>query len=583
MPPHLIKLVKNCSWGKAWRQWLLVAALFVGVQPLLVLAGGGPQNVALIVNPNHPDSLAVANAYVTLRSIPGDNVIYIPWKPNVRAMTGAEFRDKLLKPVLEELKKRGLTDQIDVVAFSSGYPYYIHFNSEFAGHGLSPQTPPVTSLNGAMYLYQSVLAGDPAMFELNSNLYFAPTRNGRTESRVFSSQQGWADGGMPAASGGQKYLLSTALGVTFGRGNTAAEIIRYLQRDKTADGTRPRGTIYYMQNNNVRSQVRQNGFPEAIAELRALGVSAELGTGTAPINKPDVAGLTTGTSHLNLRASGSTLLPGALVDNLTSAAGQLLIPPPRVANPQTPISEYMRAGAGGASGTVVEPYAIPAKFPSPALHVHYARGMSLSESFYRSVQAPALLLILGDPLCQPWGVFPEVTVTGVSPAEPMSGVVELTPTAKYPDARTAQRFELFVDGLRRGAVDADKPFSLDTAALADGWHDVRVVAIDDTPTATQGAWTGALQVKNGRDAMQLTVANPRVSDAAKLQVDVTSTAKLDAVVLQNGRRLGVIKGGTGKLQIDGAVLGKGRVSLVGVQEQDGRPVVRSRAVAVEVY
>ncbi|MBA3483938.1 MAG: hypothetical protein H0T51_19200, partial [Pirellulales bacterium] len=67
------------------------------------LAGGGPQNVAVIVNPRDPDSLAVGNAYVNLREIPAQNVIYLPWTPNVRTSTGAQYRDKLLKPLLAEL------------------------------------------------------------------------------------------------------------------------------------------------------------------------------------------------------------------------------------------------------------------------------------------------------------------------------------------------------------------------------------------------------------------------------------------------------------------------------------------------
>ncbi|MEM8736139.1 MAG: hypothetical protein AAGG44_18055, partial [Planctomycetota bacterium] len=64
----------------------------------------------------------------------------------------------------------------------------------------------------------------------------------------------------------------------------------------------------------------------------------------------------------------------------------------------------------GSSGTVVEPYALQAKFPLPTLYVHYARGCSLVESFYQSVTGPYQLLIVGDPLCQPLSHGPKQTI-----------------------------------------------------------------------------------------------------------------------------------------------------------------------------
>ena len=60
---------------------------------------------------------------------------------------------------------------------------------------------------------------------------------------------------------------------------------------------------------------------------------------------------------------------------------------------QTPLSEFLRFGAAGASGTVTEPYSpSPTKFPSPMIQVHYARGCTLAEAFYQSVSGPYQLL-----------------------------------------------------------------------------------------------------------------------------------------------------------------------------------------------
>ena len=87
---------------------------------------------------------------------------------------------------------------------------------------------------------------------------------------------------------------------------------------------------------------------------------------------------------------------------------------------QTPLSEFLRYGAAGSSGTVTEPFAIAEKFPSPMIQVHYARGCTLAEAFYQSVHGPYQLLIVGDPLCRPWADIPQVSVAGRRGRRPRS-------------------------------------------------------------------------------------------------------------------------------------------------------------------
>ena len=60
--------------------------------------------------------------------------------------------------------------------------------------------------------------------------------------------------------------------------------------------------------------------------------------------------------------------------------------------------EFLRHGAAGSSGTVTEPYAIQAKFPTPFIQTVYAHGYTLGEAFYQSVSGPYQLLIVGDAL-----------------------------------------------------------------------------------------------------------------------------------------------------------------------------------------
>ena len=59
-------------------------------------------------------------------------------------------------------------------------------------------------------------------------------------SHGFRSWYGWGAKGELMEAGGSRYMLSTVLGVTYGRGNTLGEILRYLEAGTKADGTASR-------------------------------------------------------------------------------------------------------------------------------------------------------------------------------------------------------------------------------------------------------------------------------------------------------------------------------------------------------
>jgi hypothetical protein len=216
------------------------------------------------------------------------------------------------------------------------------------------------------------------------------------------------------------------------------------------------------------------------------------------------------------------------------------------------------------------------------LHVHYVRGCSLAESSYQAVSGPFQLIIVGDPLCQPWASAPKVTVSGLPTEGAASGRLELVPTAAYPDSRQASRFELFIDGKRTQTIQPGERFQIASNTLPDGYVELRVVAIDNTPIAVQGSWIQLINVKNGQDAVQLTLTESSPATAnGTLAVEVASTTTGKARLLHNGRELGVLSEGSGKLQIPASRLGRGRVELY-VQQQ-GSKVLRSRPLVVEIH
>jgi hypothetical protein len=368
------------------------------------------------------------------------------------------------------------------------------------------------------------------------------------------------------------------LGVTAGRGNSPTEAIGYLTRSAVADGTHPAGTIYFVQNSDIRSKVRQDRFTAAVDALNKLQVAAEVIEGTVPLNKSDVQGAMMGTAAFDWKASGSTILPGAICEHFTSFGGVM-----GAGAGQTPLSEFLRYGAAGSSGTVTEPYAIPEKFPTAMLQVHYARGCSLAESFYQSVFGPYQLLIVGDPLCQPWADIPKVNVAGIEPGAAVHGSVTLKPAATLPQGAAVDHFELFVDGLRVAETKPNEPIALSTARLADGYHELRVVAVNASPIESQGRRIIPIITTNhGRKIEASVVAKLPLKANKPITIAAKSPGAVGIVVLQGSRVVGRIAGEQGQAEIAANTLGTGPVELRVVGLGNGGAATHALAAPIKL-
>ena len=545
----------------------------------LAEAGGGPENVLLVVNSHSDASLTVANHYCQLRHIPAGNVVHLDWEGSTDATDIDTFRQKILEPVLHAAAERGLGEQIDYVVYSSDFPTRIDFASDVppdqrSAGGLS------ASLSSLTYLYQFVLERSPRYASLKSNNYMRQTNTaGKTEpTHGFRGWYGWGRQGELLESGGSRYLLSTMLAVTSGRGNTIPEVLNYLSRSAAADGTLPKGTIYFMRHGDVRSTTRQPGFDSAVDDLHSLGVAAQILDATVPQGKPDVQGAMLGSADLNWAQSEGKILPGAIVENLTSFGGAL-----SAGSGQTPLTEFLRYGAAGSSGTVCEPYAIQYKFPVPAIQVHYARGCSLAEAFYQSVWGPYQLLIVGDPLCRPWARFPAVHVSGIESGATVHGRLVIKPTAG-PGGPDVDRFELFASGLRIARCGVGGVLELDTTQLPDGYYELRVVAIDASAIETQGETQGNVIVDNHGLTCDLQVTPTKIRAGMKIHVSAKSPGAQAISVFQNSRQLGRITGPDGELTLDSEKLGAGPVLLRAVAKaaEAEKGFVVARPVVVEI-
>ena len=400
-------------------------------------------------------------------------------------------------------------------------------------------------------------------FQINHYMRAFRSRSTDEPTRGFHSWVGWGNSGELLEAGGQPYMLSTMLAVTSGRGNSVREAIAYLERSATADGTHPKRTIYFSKTGDVRSTSRAPEFPAAVEQLDKLNVRAQVTTEVMPINRTDVAGAMIGIANFSWPQSHSKILPGAICENFTSYGGKMVED-----SSQTPLSEFLRYGAAGTSGTVVEPYSLAEKFPSPMMHVHYARGCTLAEAYYQSVFSPAQLLIVGDPLCRPWADIPTVSVAGVKPNEKVSGVLSLKPQASVPNGGKVDHYELFVDGRRQASARENETLDWNTKGDGDGYHELR-----------HRGGRGRADRNAGPDDHPVTVDNQ--GGGVEHSVAQADSARWDtAIIVREGRRaasnlrraqqshLGRVAGAErGEIKFNPRLLGAGPVSVQAIATQ----------------
>lgn len=564
----------------------------------IAFADLAPENVAVVVNGYSEVSKRIAEEYVRLRDIPACNVIEVKKLSNTEKISVEEFRSAILLPVLHEVELRGLTEQIELIAYSAEIPTAIEVQKDAGEGGLPQALTPVASINGLTFLHQLVARKDVRYLDLNVNQYarrivnatqdspwsaeelqqyaaamqtmqqavqaakteaekngdkekggqktktlkvdlpaeaatviegltrahpnsselhynFAcllalsgqversmealstAVRNGWWDHRhtskdedlrilrerrdfkelleqmksvafevqpsvAFDASAGWNAEGAPVSDPtAPRYLLSVVLACTTGRGLSEEEAIQNLRRSAKSDATRPSGTIYFERNGDVRSTTREWAFQNAAKKLKAMGIEAVVEDGVIPKERSDVAGAVVGIADFDWKGSHSTILPGAIVEHLTSFGGVMT-----KGAGQTPLTEFLKHGAAGASGTVTEPYAIQAKFPSPFIHVFYAEGCTLAEAFYQSVTGPYQLLIVGDPLANPWRKPFEIETSTPIVQDPKSGQVRIRANGKSGQSLQPAKWEVYVGGRQvHSSTGTDLSFDWDPSTL----------------------------------------------------------------------------------------------------------------------
>lgn len=388
--------------------------------------------------------------------------------------------------------------------------------------------------------------------------------------------------GLPVAAGeGLRYLLSTCLAVTHpGRGNSVAEAIESLRRAASADGTGGTAQFFFSVSSDIRAQTRKPLVPAATLLLRELGHQVIIDRESLPREREELMGAMLGTPNYEWQPRGNTILPGGIVENLTSTSGVL-----HTANSQTPMTDLIRAGAAGTSGTVYEPFALQFKFPTPLLYVYYAAGCSLAEAFHLSVESPYQLLIIGDPLCRPYGDEHNEAFSLTTTRQAASTIVQPRFWRGPAGAARTQFLLVYLDGkLIHRLPPTVQRIEFRDADLPPGEHEVRIFAVSKHPlllrTGQQVRFrTGDVAAPVAEASLGTTAVNGRSEPA--ILVSVSATGAEEIAIRHLGRRLRSADGSRARFEIPVRQTGQGPVRLI-PEARLGDRWVRGESLVMEI-
>jgi uncharacterized protein (TIGR03790 family) len=551
------------------------AARILGLAGLAVSAiaspgAAGPENSLLIIDPSNPVSLYVGNHYKSVRNLPDSSVLYLdPAAPNHAVFAAAN-----IPAVQGALHNAGTANLVDFIIIAPGGTFFIPRSGEITDQCFPVERIAISSAYTMSFIADEVLAGTKSTL---ANGYYSTS----SAAVVFDSEIKYYQGKASNDERARRYYIGALLGYTGHNGNTVEELVAMIDRAAAADGTRPEGTFYFMNNENDPARnVRANSFPGVVTNLQAIGFAAEVLDGILPLGREDALGIMTGAAEPNILSQQYDFAPGApFADHLTSYAGTF------DSDSQTKMSKWITKGAVGTVGATEEPCNYNGKFPHARLHLYYAQGAPLGTAYYRSAGfVPFQMLFYGDPLARPFAYIPEVSVPD-APSGAVSGTIQLSPSAttEMPGGSVIA-FDTLIDGVKGSLTIPGQKVTIDTTLLADGFHDLRILAYDVSPLKTQGAWTGLLEVDNHGRAAAATALTTSGDLGTLFGIDLSASggAVAEVRLVQSGRTVAAIAGPSGRVDVFGQTLGAGRVMLQAeALFKDGR-TARSEPITLDI-
>jgi uncharacterized protein (TIGR03790 family) len=390
------------------RRWCHVGILlgmnwFTG----LAWAGGSGLNTLVVLNQNSANSVELGNYFCERRQVPPENVLRISWSGGSLDWDVTQFQTNLLQPILQAIASRGLNNQIQYVVLSMDIPFQTH-------NGLIANG----TTSGLFYGIKTTLGNSLLLL---TNSYAA-------SETVFAESP-------PANTPGYSFLTTM---LTAG---SLAQAKALVDQGVNSDFTFPAASVVLAKTDDPARTIRAAHFNKTIFDTQLRGnYSVTVRRANSPEGEMNRLGYQTGLASFTV--SPNTFVPGAMADSLTSFGGIIFGP-----NGQTSLLAFIHGGAAGSYGTVSEPTADLAKFPSPQNYFYQARGFNLAECYYQSLKMPYQGLIVGEPLAAPFALPAAGSWIGTVTGATLSGTASLTVDFAAADStRPLQRVDLFVDG-----------------------------------------------------------------------------------------------------------------------------------------
>lgn len=305
-------------------------------------------DLGIIVNDSDSLSIKIANYYQQQRKIPKQNIIHLRFDPKHEVLSVSEFKE--IKQQLDTLTPQN----IQAYALTWKQPYRV----------------------GCMSITTAFAAG-------YNDLFCAKGCKPTLQSPYFKSEEA-----LPFVA--FKWRPSMVLA-----GENFDEVKALIDRGIASDYSHPQGTAYLLKTSDNARSKRAVHFPNIYKTFYGLWSVKYLHQDYIE-NKKDVMFYFTGKTHIK-KIRSNLFLPGAVADHLTSTGGKLS------GNSQMKSLEWLKAGATGSYGTVIEPCNFLEKFPHPGIMMHfYIKGNSLIEAYWKSVAWPGQGIFIGEPLAKPF-------------------------------------------------------------------------------------------------------------------------------------------------------------------------------------
>ncbi len=377
--------------------------------------------MAVVVNTNSTNSVQLGNYYCERRQVPPQNLLGANWTGSSITWAKTNFESVLLNPLLSMLASRKLTNQIDYVVLSMDFPYHV---TETNGENATT----------AALFYGFKADGAPPCGGCPNSCSLP-----NASSNSYAGSEGIFRSTPPINASSNSFL------VTMITASNLASAKLIVDQGVLGDFTFPTQTVFLAKStNSINSarNIRYKTFDNAIFNGRLRGNYSIQRTNT---EYNWVFGNCLGVQHgvLYSGTDGTTFVPGAMADNLTSFGGLIL----EDSFGHLKLLAYLAAGASASYGTVIEPCNYLEKFPSPQNYFYQARGFSLGECYYQSVTNPFQGLLVGEPLAAPFAQPASGSWNNLPANALLVGTTNLAVQFTASDAQhPLQQIDLFLDG-----------------------------------------------------------------------------------------------------------------------------------------